>query len=368
MAPTSPPTPPDPRAAALQAELEAAALREILAEWHRLNYLFFHETLRPVTLLFLEGEGRLGFYDPRLRRIAIARSLAFGKPWGHLVEVLKHEMAHQYVFEVLRVHDETAHGRAFQDVCARLGIDAASSGLPEAPARSEEEQRALERIARLLALAESSNEHEAQAAMNAAQRLMLRYNLAAAGRPAAYRFRHLGAPTGRTHEAERWLATILNEHFFVETIWVSVYRPEVGKKGTVLEVCGSSANLEMATYVHTFLRETGERLWAAHKKRTGERANRDRLKFIAGVMIGFLEKLREQAHQHREQGLVWVKDGNLEGYLRQRHPRVRTVRYQGGGPSEAYEHGKEAGRSIVLHRPVSEGSSGGVRLLGTGDK
>ena len=59
-----------------------------------------------------------------------------------------------------------------------------------------------------------------------------------------------------------------------------------------------------------------------------------------------------------------MRDGNLHDYLRQRHPRVRTVRYQGSEPSEAYEHGREAGRSIVLHRPVSEGASGAVRLLG----
>jgi hypothetical protein len=358
----------DPRAATLQAQLEAATLREIQLEWHRLNDLFFHGAMRPVTLLFLEGEGRLGFYDPRLRRIALARSLAFDHPWGHLVEVLKHEMAHQFVFEILLVRDETAHGRAFQEVCARLGIDAAASGLPGASPRSEQEQRILDRIARLLALAESSNEHEAQAAMNAAQRLMLKHNLESVGRPATYLFRHLGAPSGRTFEHERWLATILSEHFFVETIWVPVYRPAQAKKGTVLEICGTPSNLDMAAYVHSFLRETAERLWETHKKRSGERANRDRQKFLSGVMLGFLEKLRQQARQHQEQGLVWVKDGNLENYLYRRHPRIRTVRYQGAGPSEAHERGKEAGRSIVLHRPVSEGSSGGVRLLGPGSR
>jgi hypothetical protein len=362
---TTPPAPPG-RAAALQADLEALALRELMAEWHRLNGQCFGNAMRPLSLEWIEGEGRLGFYSPEPRRIGMARSLVFQHPWGHTVEVLKHEMAHQYVFEVLRVVDETAHGRAFQHVCERLAIDAASSGLPAGVARSEEEERALERISRLLALAESPNEHEAQAAMNAAQKLMLRHNLAAIGRPSTYRFRHLGAPTGRVQEAERWLASILNEHFFVETIWISSFRPEDGKRGSLLEICGTQANLDMASYVYDFLRETAHRLWVAHQQRTGTRANKDRQKFVAGVMLGFLEKLREQARQHQREGLVWVKDGNLEGYLRQRYPRVRTVRYSSGDPSEAYEHGKEAGRSIVLHRPVSEGSSGGVRLLGSG--
>ncbi|MCS6899529.1 MAG: DUF2786 domain-containing protein [Myxococcales bacterium] len=352
----------------LRAELEAAALRQLSCEWHNINDQFFRFALRPVTFLLLEGEGRLGFYDPRQRRIALSRTLVFGHPWGHTVEVLKHEMAHQFVYEVLRVHDETAHGRAFQEVCARLGIDAAASGLPRASPHSDEEQRVLERIARLLALAESSNEHEAQAAMNAAQRLMLKHNLATVGRPATYQFRHLGVPSGRILEADRWLATILNEHFFVETIWIPVFRPELGKRGTILEICGTPANLDMAAYVHSFLRETAEHLWNAHKKSTRECSNRERQRFLSGVMQGFLEKLREQAKRNEEQGLIWVKDGNLEGYFRQRHPRVRTVRYQGANPSEAYERGKEAGRSIVLYRPITEGSSDSIRLLGPGSR
>ena len=348
----------------LGAELEAATLRELQASWHELNHTYFRGALRPLQLLLLEGEGRLGLFDPTLRRISLARSLVLGRPWGQVLEVLKHEMAHQFVHEVLQVTDETAHGRAFQDVCARLGVDAASSGLPEDPDRSDDEERVLARIARLLALADSPNEHEAQSAMNAAQRLMLRYNLSVAAARPTYLFRHLGEPTGRVLEAERWLATILADHFFVEIIWVPVFRPLTGKRGTVLEICGSRANAEMATYVHTFLRETAGRLWLAHKRDTHLRSDRDRQKYLAGVMLGFLDKLREQEKAHHQEGLVWVRDGNLHDYLRQRHPRVRTVRYQNGEPCEAYEHGREAGRSIVLHRPVSEGSSGAVCLLG----
>ena len=86
-------------------------------------------------------------------------------------------MAHQYVHEVLGKVDESAHGPAFRELCARLGIDAGAAGVPAAGAPSADDARVLERIARLLALAESANVHEAQAAMNAAQRLMLKHNL-----------------------------------------------------------------------------------------------------------------------------------------------------------------------------------------------
>src|SRR5690606_18958374 len=110
------------------------------------------------------------------RTIEISRKLLVDHGWGALVEVLKHEMAHQFVDEVLGLADEAAHGPAFRQVCAERGFDARASGVPNA-AQSDAQSRVLERVAKLLALAESPNEHEAQAAMNAAQRLMLKYNL-----------------------------------------------------------------------------------------------------------------------------------------------------------------------------------------------
>ena len=122
--------------------------------------------------------------------------------------------------------------------------------------------RVFERVARLLALAESPSVHEAEAAMAAAQRLMLKRNVEqkAAGAPQDYAFRHLGEPsTTRAFEWDRLLASILAKHFFVEVIWVPVYRAREGKRGSVLEICGTPDNLEMAEFAYAFLRHTAER-------------------------------------------------------------------------------------------------------------
>ena len=273
-------------------------------------------------------------------------------------------MAHQYVSEVLREQGETSHGPAFRDVCKRLGIDGAAAGVPIAQ-RSDSDQRLVDRIARLLALAESPNAHEAEAAASAAQRLMLKYNLdvAADARQRSYGFLHVGKPSGRVHESERILAMILGRYYFVEVIWVPVYRVLEGKRGSVLELCGSEANLAMADYVHAFLTNTAEQLWAEHKRAAHIRSNRDRRVFLAGVMTGFADKLARQAVQHREEGLVWVRDADLGGYFKKRHPRVRHVRLAGQRKNEAYAHGKAAGSRIVLRKGVSAGASSSGRLL-----
>jgi Protein of unknown function (DUF2786)/SprT-like family len=375
--PEGPASTPEPRAPAepgefhaeavrLGVELEAALLRELRSTYSDLNYSFFRRKLTSPAIALSEAGSRLGRWVPDVRTIEIARSLVLEQPWGVVVEVLKHEMAHQYVQEILGKADETAHGRAFRDLCDGLGIDASAAGMPAAGGTTDDDARVLGRIARLLALAESANVYEAQAAMSAAQKLMLKHNLESvtdARRAAGYRFRHLGNPTGRVSEAERLLGAILGKHFFVEVIWVPVYRPLEGKRGSVLEVCGTPANLEMAAYVHAFLTHTADHLWREHKRAKGIGGDRDRRTFLAGVMVGFLEKLNAQRIEHREQGLVWVGDADLEGFYRKRHPRIVHVRHAGNRRTEAHAEGREAGRKIVLHKPVQGGPSGGVRLL-----
>jgi hypothetical protein len=342
-------------------------VREVCSTYQDLNHTFFRRKLGGATLELSSATSRLGRWVPEIRTIEIARRLVLEHPWGVVVEVLKHEMAHQYVHEVLGHRDESAHGPAFRELCAQLGIDAGASGIPAAGGTSAEDAGVLTRIARLLALAESANVHEAQSAMNAAQRLMLKHNLESAASPrlpAGYGFRHLGEPTGRVSEPERLLGAILGKHFFVEVIWVPVYRPLLGKHGSVLEACGTPANLEMAAYVHAFLTHTAEHLWREHKKARRIHGDRDRRTFLAGVMVGFLEKLNAQRSAHREEGLVWVGDADLEGFYRRRHPRIVHVRHAGSRRTAAHAEGREAGRKIVLHKPVGSGPSGGVRLLG----
>jgi hypothetical protein len=353
-----------PAAERLTVELEAALLRELRSAYQDLNAGFFKRALASPAIELSDSTSHLGRWLPEVRTIEMSRALVLGHPWGVVVEVLKHEMAHQYVHEVLRQHSETAHGPAFRDVCARLAIDPGASGLP-ATGTSDQDGRVLDRIARLLALAESSNVHEAEAAMSAAQRLMLKYNLDAVRErtPHGYGFRHLGEPTGRVTEHERMLGAILGSHFFVEVIWVPVYRPLEEKRGSVLEVCGTPANLEMAAYVYAFLSHTAAQLWQGHKRAHGIRGNRDRRTYLAGVMTGFLEKLNAQRVTQKQQGLVWVRDADLGSYYRRRHPHVQHVRHTGNLRTEAHAHGREAGRNIVLHRPVEGSAGGGGRLL-----
>jgi hypothetical protein len=344
-----------------RAGLEGALVRELGAAWRQLNESYFKGRLRMPQIVLTCARERLGRWSLNDRAIEISRPMVLEQPWGTVVEVLKHEMAHQFVHEILGASDEAPHGPAFRDTCKRMGIDGAASGVP----RSAGEDKVIVRITRLLALAESPNVHEAEAATIAAQKLMLKHNLSVMKDAAArgYAHRHLGRPTGRVIEHERILAMLLGKHFFVEVIWIPVYRALEGKRGSVLEICGTPENLEIAEYVHGYLLKTAERLWQEHARTLQITGNRDRRTFLAGVMTGFADKLARQARAQKEEGLIWVRDADLEHFFRRRHPHIRHIRHAGTRRNEAYTRGREAGQKIVLHRAVREPASDRGRLL-----
>ena len=357
-------------AEALGVELEAKLLARLVYEWQAINYTYFREALRQPVIQLSDTRARLGQWHGELRSLEISRGLVVEYPWPEVLEVLKHEVAHQYVDEVLGVVDETAHGPSFREVCARLGIDARATARPDPTATdpddpSDASDRVVARIRKLLALAQSPNQNEAENAATAARRLMFKFNIevdrARAEAPAAgrrYGYRHLGRGSGRILEHDRRLAKILVDFFFVEGIWLPIYRPRDGKRGTVFEICGLEPNLQMAEHVHAFLTATGERLWVEYKRESERSSNRDRQAFLAGVMRGFEAKLAAQATEFSEQGLVWVPAPDLDQYFRRRYPKTTTVRRGGASRNEAYAEGNRAGRSIVLSQPVTSGPSG----------
>jgi len=357
-----------PNQAATVAALEAALLRELRRAYDELAHNHFRGALRPPALALSETTRRLGAWDRATRTVSLSRAFVFRESWGVVREVLKHELAHQYVDEVLGVHDETAHGPAFAEVCRARGIDATAAGPPAAsgsqPVAGGEANPVLRRIMRLLALSASANVHEAEAATNEARRLMLLHNIDAAVSVAAtgFSFRHVGPVKARSDASARILAGILGQHFFVSVIWVPSFVAATGRRGHVLELCGTPANLDVATYVHGFLGDTAERLWRAHKQDAGITSDHERRRFLAGVMTGVGEKLAAGERQSRREGLVVHADALREAYLRRRYPRRSTRSTAALTRTRAYEQGREAGRHIALRRPVAA-TLGAPRLL-----
>lgn len=353
-------------AAQLQARLEAALVREIRARYDWDNRARFGGRLTPPVIALSDATAHLGRWHGPTRTLELSRQLVMQRPWLEVASVLEHEMAHQFVDEVLGVRGESAHGETFRRVCAERGIDARAAGAaqPAAPADGDTD-RVLDRIRKLLALAGSPNQHEAEIAMRKAHELMLRHNIEVAATRAerAYEVRHLGDPRRRGTRVESEIAALLSELFFVKVIRVPVYLPRESRSGLVYEITGTHANVEMASHVWAFLLATCDRLWAENRHDTRVRSGRDRLIYQSGVIGGFRDKLLAERTGLRQTGLVWVGDRDLDRFYRARHPHMTTRRHH-VRINGAHAAGREAGRTVVLHKPVERGASGGgPRLL-----
>lgn len=352
------------------ADLEAAWVRALTRWWTYYNREYLGGALRRPILQLGDGRTRLGEWDPTFRRIAISRHHIRCDPWGDVLDTLRHEMAHQYVGDVLGAGAEAPHGPAFQSACHRLRCEPRAAA--HTPAAVADETRVVRLVKKLLSLADSPNEHEAQAAVNRAHGLLLEYNVdlvQADGERGFARVR-LGPVKGRHAAWELWLAMLLNEFFFVEVLWARSYDAQRDREGTVLEVYGTATNLELAEYVHGYLTQLLDRLWAAYRARRALADSRERMRYCAGVLQGFHGKLAAQqlALASRGEGtaaLVWRGDGRLREYYRYHNPRIETRRTGGVAASEAFHHGLEDGRQVTLrHAVTTRGAGVGGYLTG----
>ena len=345
---------------AASAEQQAAWLSQVRRWWHYYNREFLREALRAPLFELSRSTAQLGSWDRELRLLRVSTEHIERDAWSSVCETLRHEMAHQYADEVLQAHDEPPHGPAFRRACERLRVSpAATQGTAEVQTR----HRLIDRVQKLFALGASPNSHEAEAALRKAHELLARerLELVELDRERSYASRDLGTVKGRRQAWEYSLANLLHEYFFVEAIWVPSYDPSADKSGSVLQVCGTLAHLELAAWVHSYLSELLERLWKDYRKRKGLRGNGERRRYFEGVLHGFSTKLAEERSACAERGLVVVEDPKLTKFFRWQHPRVRTS-YGTTKHTESYADGQRDGRHVQLHRPL-RGTAGGDRHL-----
>lgn len=340
------------------------AERALIDAWIGVNADLFGNALRMAMIEIADLGRRLGSWEGRSRCLRLDRALVLDQPWGTVREVLKHEMAHQYCHEVLELPEEQ-HGAVFGRICEERGIDARAAGLPPEDTGAEAAPAAaLRKIQKLLALAESPELHEAEAAMAKATRLMRELNVEMVKLDEQRRFitRQLGPVLPRMPLYMNLLGGLLGEHFFVFAIRMQGHSVAQGEAGRAIEVTGTPENVEMAHYVYDFLLGLGDRLWARLAAERGLRGERERQRFLAGMISGFGAKLRAERGHAEEEGLVWVGDPRLDAWVERRYPRVRAGARTSVTRTEAWDAGHAEGSKIVLHKPIATTAAHGRAL------
>ena len=343
-------------------------------DWKTANYAYFKNSMRLPHIELSYSEGTLGKWKGGYcGRLSISIFLINNYTWEYVQEVLYHEMVHQYVEEVLGIREDVPHGESFKRICQENGIDPMATGdiqtwieqRNNSSTVSSENHKILDKVHKLLALAQSANEHEAQNAMAKAHEFLLKHNLSLLDVQTKWNYIHKQiGEVGRRNPIKTIISAIICRFFFVEAIWTFGYDQHKNLSGQVLEIYGTPENVEMAEYVYDYLQNISELLWTEYKEQRKINGNRHRRTFIYGLLDGFYNKLDGRVIEHRSKKLVWKGDPRLKEFYRRRNPKLVSFssRYS-SSCQDAYNSGITHGKNLVIHKGIHGKGKGEVKFL-----
>lgn len=227
---------------------------------------------------------------------------------------------------------------------------------------SESTDKIIEKIQKLLALATSSNPHEAALAARKAQDLLIKYNLDFQDLKVNFDYTHEEIEFGLKRPAEYlYVTTILSDFFFVKTIYLSP-NLRTGQKAKI-QIVGDKINVKIAIYVYSFLTRSFKEIWNKYKVENDADAIFKR-QFYQGIFNGLRTQLREQAAAScEERGLVVVEDKGLTNYFKELHPKTCSLNSSGyKKDNDVYGAGYEEGQKLKINKSI-ETKSDKVGLL-----
>ncbi len=366
----------NPKKTELQEALEHRILHGLACEWKNALWLLdrnLRDTLRQPFFRLHDYKTRLGSWYCEKNEIGISRCLALNHSWDAVVEVLAHEIAHQVADVVFFAFGEPPHGQSFKKACLMLRANPKASG--SFPALDDRvtgkpvhaEDKILVRVKKLMALAESRNRHEAEAAMAKAHKLIAKYNveLIEGHTPRDYQSIFIGQPALRHFREEYRLCHLLLDFYFVKGIWVPAFVLAKGKMGRVMEISGARENLQIASYVYDFIKNYIDGRWGIYNQ--NKKLNRYRkTDFAVGVIEGFRAKLDKQArvkNSTESSALQKIDDPFLKSYYHNRYPRIQNFsRKTPHTDVEVQNDGVRIGNKMVISKGIAE-QKGGVKLI-----
>jgi hypothetical protein len=362
----------------VQQDLEHRILHGIACEWDAALLVLEPDTqplIRRPTFAIEELKNQWGNWSSQKRQITLSRQLVLHYPWDSIRDVLLHEMAHQIAQQLWGASGQMPHGEGFKRACQLLHIDAAASA-DYAPLQdrllrntSNSHDRRMLRVKKLLALAESKNRFEAEAAMTKAHVLIARHNIELNRLDNRRQFLSIfiGFPALRHPRENYHLANLLQDFYFVRGIWVPAYDIEKQKMGRVLEISGIAQNLKIADYVHGFIVRFIDAQWQKynHEKKMNRYRKTD---FAVGIIEGFRNKLELSVIKKKTTNdifaLIRKGDPQLEKYFKYRYPHTASVsKAASRQDTRVMNDGKKIGKKLVIAKGISERKDGKPPLL-----
>ena len=355
---------------AVKEEFERHVLLGLSFEWEKMRdklSSWYSKKMKKPIFSLSDMVDTLGVWYLNTRTISLSRHFIYNHPWDAICYVLYHEMAHQLVDEVLGGKHEPPHGELFHQACTMLRI------LPNAKGdktslhhditfhANKSENPLIVRIKKLMALAESTNQHEAELAMAKAHELLKKYNIEIleANQNKNFYSIYVGKPSLRHTRDIYSLSLLLTEFYFVDGVWISSFVIEKQKMGRVFEISGTAQNVQIASYVYDYIRQFINMSWSAYNK--GKSLSHHRKSDYAyGIIEGFRSKLTQAStdsnngKKSTDRSVITIADPNLIEYIKFKYPRISRSSFQSASDEIVYNDGVQVGKNLVIAKGVTQ--------------
>jgi hypothetical protein len=233
--------------------------QEMNLQWMRKRILI-NDTYYPLNFVVFESNKMLGLYDPKLYQIGIHKLFSYKYDNEVLKNVLRHELAHFYVHIFHGIYAQ-AHGPEFREVFKKFNwATSFSKAQIDLEKQQKNDSAILQKVEKLLSLADSCNENEAMLATKKANDLILKHNISFVDHEA-----QSTAYVYRVMEYKKRNAKVDGIYEILKKF--NVY-PVVnqGHKGGYLEVVGNKTDVTIAHYVCDYLSHSIDNIWKQTKK------------------------------------------------------------------------------------------------------
>lgn len=348
------------------------------------NICWRYKVTLPMPNLEISGSRtEWGVWDATFRTLKISAHLIKKQPWDVVLHVFKHEMAHQIVTDIF--HSAEGHGELFRAACKMIGVPEEFQGAkgdlkrPIADFRKQKMESdgfgMLEKVRKLLSLAQSENENESFLAMRKANELIEKYNIdrVEQDRASGYVYAIINHKKKRVENYQRRICNILTGHFFVKVVYADLFDAGNCQVYKTIELMGTSENVAISEYVYYFLMNQMEILWKVHQR--AKTVSRNKRSYRLGLLEGLHDKLDMEARERKLQygegmshdnvsALICAGDKNLKAFTKMRFPRLVSSRSRAATVNmDTFQAGMDDGKQLKIYKGI-EGKDGyGGKLL-----
>ncbi len=246
-----------------------------------LSRLYYQGCSYSLQFVVFDHPSTLGVFQSNLFEIGINKVFLFERE-ETLKEIIRHELAHLATFLEFG-SCVPAHGREFRAICKRYGwaVEVLKATVPIE--KVVKNKRIVEKVRKLLSLAESPHPSEAKEATLKAQHLLNKYHV-------EYTPEEDETVLLRVLEKKRGSAKLQSIASIVKNFYVyPVFNK--WKKGVYLEIIGDETTTKIAEYVAHFLDHQFEALWKeAQKEDPLLRGTASKNSFFRGLAEGYKDK------------------------------------------------------------------------------